>query len=1124
MNKTNREAGGAGVGLALFLRRSRTDGLFDTPAKSGFTSRRNNYIRTSGVMRTVGSLAVLMVSVLVAAIVAPIQSERHSAEAVVGTAKVSTLTFDSSNATASVNLNITSADGTFATSTDGTNNTVDQRVKFSISTNNATGYTVKLTATGATTTLSDGGSGVSEHTIASIESATSLTDFTDTGSTGQALNNKWGYIPNYYNSVANTTTYYPAPTNESEDTLRVTSSANAADGISNADEYTIGLGLRADYTNPSGTYANDTFIIQYVANQIAYEINFVDGSAARKSTDLPSSMTSSTYDTSVTLPDTIPTKDGYDFAGWCTVEPAATYGTNSCVDSSDNAGLVFAAGSEFGIDQTIDYSNISLYALWTSKCNTSATTIGTGSSTDAVCMQDINDTVINSMPVGTQYQLRDSRDWKQYYVARQADGKVWMTQNLDLDIETAPNNVEPLTSVNTDLGSAGSGAYATGYTTTGGVRTWTPARATSTSASAWSNNLNSPYSYDYGSKYIYTNTSGATTSYNSLAACEAVYNDGTCNHYHTGNYYNFTAAVASSSTSGITTGDMANSICPAGWRLSSSSTRDDAYLWFMSGITTSYGVSADKYSTYKTYGENEPSAYTRLSTAPLYTVRSGSKVSTSAPSGTTVGYYWMRTISDANYSWLYYFNGNYAYPYTRYGGNWIQRSYGLSVRCIARQGNTGKTTITFDKNNNSAEGTMSAQDVNANTTANLNSNTFTLTDYYFNGWNTASDGSGIAYTNGGGYYSAAGTDNKSVTLYAQWVPAHTLTIVADTDIKVSGDNGTTWTNAGGTTTIIVGEGNTVILKAKDDTMGTVFSNWTLDTTAEGAGSFTNTAWRKTTTKTTTFVVGTTDAAVTAHGTTAYKTIADSTNESPLTMQEITACPDWLATGTSYQVTDPRKNNNDESQTVQTYYVAKLADGKCWMLDNLRLGGTSSVALTSTDSNVRSAGYTLPGNKTSWSNTYTSGEVNTTYKDTVASTAYGSASKKIGVYYNYCAASAGTVCTSSDTTDASYDICPKGWRMPTGGGVNTTKGYGEYQALYTAMSSNQSNYKSALSLPLSGFYYSSSAHVQGSYGYFWSSSFLGGTRSFSLNANSSGVLPTNLNDRYNGFSVRCVFGG
>src|SRR5690606_888026 len=46
-------------------------------------------------------------------------------------------------------------------------------------------------------------------------------------------------------------------------------------------------------------------------------------------------------------------------------------------------------------------------------------------------------------------------------------------------------------------------------------------------------------------------------------------------------------------------------------------------------------------------------------------------------------------------------------------------------------------------------------------------------------------------------------------------------------------------------------------------------------------------------------------------------------------------------------------------TERTYQVAKLADGNCWMLNNLKLGSTTgSITLTPSDSNV-ATNFTLP---------------------------------------------------------------------------------------------------------------------------------------------------------------------
>ncbi|MBQ9016924.1 hypothetical protein IJ103_01580, partial [Candidatus Saccharibacteria bacterium] len=217
----------------------------------------------------------------------------------------------------------------------------------------------------------------------------------------------------------------------------------------------------------------------------------------------------------------------------------------------------------------------------------------------------------------------------------------------------------------------------------------------------------------------------------------------------------------------------------------------------------------------------------------------------------------------------------------------------------------------------------------------------------------------------------------------------------------------------------------------------------------------------------------------------------------------------------------------DNRDNQTYTVAKLADGNWWLLDNLRLGSDSAITLTPADTNIAS-NWVLPASGTvcfsSGSCTGTSGATGTGYtvpainsasKDTTT-TSYGSGSGKIGVYYNYCAASAGTYCYAkgSGTGNASYDICPKGWSMPTGGPS------GEYQALYTAYSSNATNFKTALSTPLSGRFYGSSAEDQGSDGYFWSSTNFDNSM-YALRVISSSVYPTDGSNRYQSYSVRCL---
>ena len=246
-----------------------------------------------------------------------------------------------------------------------------------------------------------------------------------------------------------------------------------------------------------------------------------------------------------------------------------------------------------------------------------------------------------------------------------------------------------------------------------------------------------------------------------------------------------------------------------------------------------------------------------------------------------------------------------------------------------------------------------------------------------------------------------------------------------------------------------------------------------------------------------------------------------------TMQNITASTCTTTPTTAIDVRDGEQ-----------YRIAKLADGNCWMLENLRLDigdATVKTNLTSTTTNATDTilGYLKNGGGSSpypangviaktasggsWTNDYANPYIATQYKDTTQAASGSAPAGKIGVYYNYCAASAGSYCYASGagSGNAQYDICPAGWRMPTGGAS------GEYQALYTAYSSNVGNFTSALSTPLSGGFVSGTAYDQGTGGVFWSSTIYNTNGMHGLDVVASTVRPQYNDSRLYGFSVRCV---
>ena len=216
----------------------------------------------------------------------------------------------------------------------------------------------------------------------------------------------------------------------------------------------------------------------------------------------------------------------------------------------------------------------------------------------------------------------------------------------------------------------------------------------------------------------------------------------------------------------------------------------------------------------------------------------------------------------------------------------------------------------------------------------------------------------------------------------------------------------------------------------------------------------------------------------------------------------------------------------DSRDEEKYMIQKLADGKCWMLDNLRLGGTSSMTLTNADTNITASTYTLPASISNGFSSYNAAQINTdskatnaTYSSNITSSSFNdNDTAKTGVYYNYYAATAGGIFSNPNSSNASAnrDICPKGWRMPTGGSS------GEYQALYTAYSSDNVNFQTALRTPLSGTFSGSSAYHQGVNGYFWSATRYDNIVMYYLYVNASNVNPqSNYYGRSYGNSIRCV---
>lgn len=301
--------------------------------------------------------------------------------------------------------------------------------------------------------------------------------------------------------------------------------------------------------------------------------------------------------------------------------------------------------------------------------------------------------ILASMPTGVQYQLIDNRDDKSYYISKLADNNIWMTQNLDLCIGC--DNVATLTSENTDLNEYGVNGYTTqyGYTKdSNNIITWTPVSTAITSSHTidsdelvndWVDSASIPYSVEGGDFYYYTNNLdqnmyATDLVYDSITACtEAGHTEADCIHYHIGNYYNQTAAIASNNSRQLTTqySVVANSICPAGWRLPkgaasaeySAATHESNQLFYASGITVS--LDSNQYAA---------DGFLNIRKAPLYFVRGGT-IYDGKRALRAYGYYNSSTIQSS-----VYLKGMQFYRNEALGGTQLHRAWGRLVRCLAR--------------------------------------------------------------------------------------------------------------------------------------------------------------------------------------------------------------------------------------------------------------------------------------------------------------------------------------------------------------------------------------------------------------------------------------------------------
>ncbi|RYC74649.1 InlB B-repeat-containing protein [Candidatus Nanosyncoccus alces] len=262
--------------------------------------------------------------------------------------------------------------------------------------------------------------------------------------------------------------------------------------------------------------------------------------------------------------------------------------------------------------------------------------------------------------------------------------------------------------------------------------------------------------------------------------------------------------------------------------------------------------------------------------------------------------------------------------------------------------------------------------------------------------------------------------------------------------------------------------------------------------------------------------------------------AEMNGNDPVYLQNWTGCSAMTATTYEDGVLTVGKNTITaltDSRDGEVYTIAKLADGNCWMTENLRLDNsvaegdtptTQELSTTNTnhpslpltnDYSAQTTSNRLSASSNNWCTDwdqaacYDQSIINTNNSDlgnTDLTASYNASGDNAQWYsygnnYNWYSATAGNGKQETDSNvTVEGDLCPAGWQLPYGGSGDGSEGNnkgntnGGFYYLNQQMGGNTSSTDSNnwRSFPnnfvYSGYWYGSSAYNRGYYGYYWSS--------------------------------------
>jgi uncharacterized protein (TIGR02145 family) len=380
-------------------------------------------------------------------------------------------------------------------------------------------------------------------------------------------------------------------------------------------------------------------------------------------------------------------RPGYGFAGW------------SADFEADNSSTIYGPNETITVPDVSSHGLI-LYPVWIASAgNLQGWSCSNSNLTQAPTS--------GRATLASMTALKDTRDNNVYAVARLADGKCWMVENLRLNAENSrgTDNISKAqgygdATANDQGKFIGLADSEDANFTASTSSTTEPTTANSIyyagtqSGTATINIFQTDYAGFRMPRYNNNNTNmttGATNSDGSTALTDSYNGSGNnLRWFGYGNYYSWPAAIANTAYyttySGTNGSDAAGtSICPKGWKLPLGYTSTGNINQGESNTANRVGSFSYLDRKLGGTGANQSSdAGTTQSkkwrSFPNNFVCSGYFGSSSADGRSSYGYYWSSSANNSNLAYGLFLDSSHVHP----GTNGYYKRNGQSVRCIAQ--------------------------------------------------------------------------------------------------------------------------------------------------------------------------------------------------------------------------------------------------------------------------------------------------------------------------------------------------------------------------------------------------------------------------------------------------------